>query len=170
MRPAVSTSKKVFLLLWISAVGIAESSLHAAEATHDLEAVGVFFRELSGNNGDIVEHPAVGQEVYPHFEFDVTSTSGFAGTITELWLDGVSACTFDGGVGEGTWITWCDNSWTAALGPHLLKGVVDPNDEFVEADESNNAVERVFLITTADQIFYDGLVSGDTSAWSTTTE
>ena len=67
---------------------------------------------------------------------------------------------------EGKWITWCDNFWTAELGRHLLRGIVDANDEFVESDEGNNVVERVFLITTADQILYDGFAAGDTSAWS----
>ena len=168
MSPAVRQLKKISLLLCVTALGAPASGLCAAEATDDLIAVSVFFRDLSGNNGEIVDHPTVGQEVYLHFEFDVTSPSGLAGTLTELEFDGNSACTWDGGVGTGKWITWCDTAWTAELGPHLLKGIVDPNDEFVETDEDNNVVERAFVITTADQIFYDGFVSGDTSAWSST--
>ncbi len=166
MRPAVSRSKTVFLLLCVTALGAPATGLCAAEATDDLIAVSVFLRDVSGNGGEIVDHPTVGQEVYLHFEFDVISAGGLAGTITELELDGVSACTWDGGVVTGTLITWCDTAWTAELGSHLLRGIVDPNDEFEETDEDNNVVERGFVITTADQIFYDGFVSGDTTAWS----
>jgi hypothetical protein len=114
-----------------------------------------------------VPNPTVGQQVYPHFEFTITSSSSLTGTITEIELDGGTLCTWNGTVTQGPWITWCNAPWVATAGAHELQGRVDPNDEFDETDENNNNVKKDYNIGSGSDIFDDGFESGDTSAWST---
>jgi subtilisin family serine protease len=135
----------------------------------DLEAENVYFREFPGA-GNIVASPTIGQQVYPHFDFTIASTSDLTGTITEIELDGGTLCTFNGTLSQGSWMTWCPTAWTATAGPHELQGRVDPNDAWDESNENNNDVRRDYNIGSGNEIFTDGFESGDTSAWSSAVE
>lgn len=111
----------------------------------DLAATDVFFRTAI-NGGDRVDNPTVGQELYLHITYDVSSTSDVSGRIWQLELDGSVRCSVDTTVSNGSWIGWCNSPWTATAGAHGLVGVLDPLGTIAESNEGNNTTSRNYSI------------------------
>jgi len=104
----------------------------------DIEAQRAFLRTAAGG-GDEVATPAVGQTVYLHVGFRLTSPAGSVAVSRRARLDGVEFCAFTSEITPDDWFSWCLDGWTATAGTHTLQWDLDYTNAVAETNESNNS-------------------------------
>lgn len=172
-------------LVWL--VGVADSQNEVAESsesnvfvstgyvtttdgTVDFSATDVFFRDASGNTGNLVDDPQPGQEVYPHVRYSISGPGPVSGRLWEIELDGATRCYYEDTVSPGERVGWCLDPWTVTSGSHTLRAVLDPHDTYRESDETDNSTSRTYDTSGAPEIGIDPLVlSFDESTTSAAT-
>jgi subtilisin family serine protease len=113
----------------------------------DLQGVDVYLRTQAGDAGTRIDAPQAGQQLYPHFTFNIGGSSTLNGTIWRIQLDGsTTLCSFTGALAPGSYVGWCNSPWTVASGLHNLNGTADPNGSFAESNESNNQANRNYSV------------------------
>lgn len=147
--------------VWFAFVFTSDSSVNSFEGTYldeiviekltasplpDLEALDVYFRSEPGGGGSIVANPAVGDVLYPHFDFRIDNDS-VSGKIWEIELDGAPLCFFSigsPGLTPGPYTGSCGTSMSLTPGMHTLHGEVDPDQTITESNGGNNDAFRSY--------------------------
>jgi hypothetical protein len=115
------------------------SRSYTVQSATDLQAVEMFFRTQSGNAGTRVDNPLPGQQVYPHFAFNVNSPAAVTGNpLWKIELNGTTLCNSSGSLNPGSWVGSCTSPVSLAAGLHSLHGQLDPGGGIGESNESNN--------------------------------
>src|SRR5208283_2959165 len=86
----------------------------------DVVAQSAYLLTAAGG-GTVVASPALGQTVYFTSAWAISAASGSVTVTNRAMLDGSSFCSGSATFGNGSWISWCNNGWTATAGSHTLR-------------------------------------------------
>lgn len=134
------------------------SYLTTTDEAVDFSATEVYFRDQPGNAGNRIDDPQPGAEVYPHFRYNLEAPGPVSARLWEIELDGLTRCYYEDLVDPGPRVGWCLSPWTVTAGSHLLRGVLDPEGTYREADESDNEASRSYDTSGAPEIRIEPLV------------
>jgi len=140
------------------------SNKQAKGMTLDFEAFEMQLRD--GDDFDTsneVTNPALGDDLYLFFLFDVLNTTVDVGVPIDITFDGLFGCLGTVTLGEGRWAVNCPSPVPMAPGSRDLVGILDIDDVVAELDENNNTETRNYTISGQTDLVADDVLFGDTN-------
>jgi len=136
-------TKLIALTCTSLAVGLTVLSSSRAEAV-DVVAVRAYLR-TQADGGEEVTSPTLGQAVFVHIAYRLEGLNQVTARV-RAFIDGELFCNGPLELHLGNGRVWCDSSWPATAGTHVLRWRLDADDQINESDEDNNEASFVFQV------------------------
>ena len=119
----------------------------------DLVAERVYLKD---NNGNEVDTPTVGQDVYFYANWRCDGSGSTPTFRSEFRLDG-SLYAYREGTAEGghSYTIFINSPWSATSGAHELKWILDVNYNVTETNENNNSIAKQFDVGGKPDLIVD---------------
>jgi hypothetical protein len=118
----------------------------------DIIAQRAYFRTAPQGGGSEVPTPSLGQTVYFTADWQIAGASNAVTSTNRALLDGSTFCSGSSTLGNGAWISWCTNGWTATGGSHTLEWDFDYSNQLAEINENNNSSTTFFTTSGVDLV------------------